>query len=334
LVLEFAPFIAMTLHDPSPTPDPVVSVLMPVYNAERFLEQTLQSILAQTFTDFEFIIIDDGSTDSSRSILESHAARDRRVRLVSRPNTGYVVALNEAIGMARGRYLARMDADDVALPVRLERQVQFLDEHPDHVCVGAVCAFIDERGRFLRYSMSVFGHEANQRELMRGSTTLIHPTWMMRRDAVERVGPYDPSLMPAEDIDLLLRLSETGKVDNLPEPLLKYRMHDQSVSSRRHHQQLAHMKMAVERAAGRRGVPVPELGLSPFRAQGGRRSVAKLRLTYGWWAFQSGRRSTALLYAAKALRLVPWHGGAWDLLACSLLKPMPRPSYPWTDVCS
>lgn len=302
---------------------PVVSVLMPVYNARLYLRRTVDSILAQTFTDFEFIIIDDGSTDGSTEILRRYAASDARIRLVSRPNTGYVVALNEAIGLAGGRYLARMDADDLAMPDRLALQARFLDEHPDHVLIGGVCDFIDEEDRFLRRSMTIFGNEENQRHALKGSTTLIHPTWMMRRDAVAKVGLYDPSLMPAEDIDLMLRLGEIGRIDNLPQILLRYRMHDQSVSSRKHQQQLRCMRTAVERAVARRGIAMPELNNSEFRATGDRQSKCKLKLTYGWWAFESGERRTALIYALKALRIKPWSGGAWDLLKCALLKPMP-----------
>src|SRR5688572_25740567 len=116
---------------------PTVSVVMTVYNTERYVREAVESILGQTFRDFEFIIIDDGSTDSAPAILREYADRDPRIRLVSRPNTGIVRAANEGIALARGNYLARMDSDDVALPHRFEKQVRYLNEHPACVLVGA-----------------------------------------------------------------------------------------------------------------------------------------------------------------------------------------------------
>ena len=115
---------------------PQISVLMPVYNAERFVAEAVQSILSQTFGDFEFIIIDDGSSDGSLEILRRFERADSRIRLSSRPNTGYTVALNEMLAMASGQFVARMDADDVAMPQRLQKQVDYLCAHPNCVVVG------------------------------------------------------------------------------------------------------------------------------------------------------------------------------------------------------
>src|SRR5262249_31043112 len=123
---------------------------MPVYNARPYLAAAVESILAQTFHDFELLMLDDGSTDGSRAILERYAARDARLRLWSRRNTGYVIALNELLSRARGELLARMDADDVALPQRFAQQVAYLRSHPDVVCAGTAVHLIDAAGRFLR----------------------------------------------------------------------------------------------------------------------------------------------------------------------------------------
>ena len=119
---------------------PLVTVLMPVYNAERFLRAAVESILAQTFDDFEFLIIDDGSTDSSLGVLRRFEAQDKRIRIISRPNTGYVIALNEMLLLARGRYIARMDADDISLRERLALQAQVLQSDVE---IGAVGSSID-----------------------------------------------------------------------------------------------------------------------------------------------------------------------------------------------
>src|ERR1051325_1151561 len=110
---------------------PTVSVLLPVYNAERYLESALQSVLGQTFSDFEVIAVDDGSKDNSKKILERFAANDPRIRVISRPNTGIVGALNDGLAVARGEFIARMDADDVALPGRFQAQLDYLRGHPD-----------------------------------------------------------------------------------------------------------------------------------------------------------------------------------------------------------
>src|ERR1700726_1508117 len=119
------------------TSPPTISVLMPVYNAERYVAEAVESILSQTFADFEFIIIDDGSKDRSLAILEEYAARDPRIRLVSRPNTGIVKALNQGLALASGELVARMDADDIAMPERLAKQRDYLADHPECVMVGS-----------------------------------------------------------------------------------------------------------------------------------------------------------------------------------------------------
>ena len=128
---------------------PTISVLMPVYNAERYVAKAVESILAQTCADFEFVIIDDGSTDGSHALLKQYAERDHRIRLISRANTGHVIALNQMLEIASGRYIARIDADDIALPDRFARQVGYLESHGDCVAVGSYVWLIDAAGRSL-----------------------------------------------------------------------------------------------------------------------------------------------------------------------------------------
>lgn len=234
--------------------EPRVSVLLPVYNAGNFLAETLRSLLTQTFEDFELIAVNDGSTDDSLDILRAAAAGDDRVRVVTRANTGLVVALNEMIDLARGEYCARMDADDIALPHRLERQVAFLDANPEVVCLGGAIELIDERGTPLHRPAPVCGDDAVQREALRGRTPICHPAAMFRAEAVRRVGGYLHDAYPAEDLDLWLRLGEIGGLDNLPETILRYRLHDASISVRKRERQIAKMRLACERAWARRGI--------------------------------------------------------------------------------
>ena len=199
---------------------PRVSVAMPVYNSEKYVAKAVASILAQTFEDFEFLIVDDGSTDASRAILQEYAARDRRIKLTSRPNTGYLVALNEMLRRARGEYIARMDADDVALPERFERQIQYLDDHPECVLLGSRVIIIDPDGDPLREMGDALTHEEIDNALMNAMGQLVyHPSVMFRRQVVLDLGGYRPEYYLTEDLDLFLRLAEVGRVANLAEPL-------------------------------------------------------------------------------------------------------------------
>src|SRR5512135_2066099 len=148
-----------TSPQPTRVDAPAVSVMMPVYNAQRYVAEAIESILAQTFTDFEFLIIDDGSTDGSLPILERYARRHDRIRLISRANTGYLVALNEMLGIARGEFIARMDADDIALPERFERQLCYLADHPGCVMVGSRVIIIGPDGSPLTIMGEALTHE-------------------------------------------------------------------------------------------------------------------------------------------------------------------------------
>jgi glycosyltransferase involved in cell wall biosynthesis len=302
---------------------PAVSVLMPVYNAEPYLAEAVESILGQSFADFEFLIVDDGSTDRSRAILERYAARDGRIRLISRPNTGYTKALNELLTMARGELLARMDADDVALPQRLARQVAYLRAHSDVVCVGSAVHFIDAAGRFLRDGHPGLDHEDIQRRALAGDCPLNHPSIMMRRGASQAVGGYHPEFEPAEDLDLWLRLGEVGRLTNLPEVLLKYRQHAQSFSEQHQRLQLDRSAAAVVAACRRRGIPERDVALSPWRPTD-RHSRARAYVGYGRRGLERGDYRMALHYARRAIAQVPWEPGAWGLLARILQRLLAR----------
>ncbi len=208
------------------TGPPMISVCMPVYNAERYVAEAIQSILGQTLRDFEFLIIDDGSTDGSRRILEGYAVREPRIRLTCRANLGLVATLNELIDQAQGEFLARMDADDIALPERFRRQADYLCGHPSCSVVGCRVRVIDPDGDPLCDWFEERPHEVLDDLLLQGgvSSVICHPSVLMRRDAVLAVGKYrDFSI--EEELDLFLRLAESGKLAILPEILLKYRQH-------------------------------------------------------------------------------------------------------------
>ena len=154
---------------------PAVSVLLPVFNGIRHLREAVDSILGQTFADFEFIIIDDGSTDDSAKTLQQYAQVDSRIRLVSRPNKGLTVTLNEGVGMASAPLLARMDADDIALPQRLEKQTAYMREHPDCVLLGSAVTLIDPEGLPIRQMCSEQTHEEIDYAHLNRGWPIVHP---------------------------------------------------------------------------------------------------------------------------------------------------------------
>ncbi|MBF2072891.1 MAG: glycosyltransferase [Synechococcales cyanobacterium C42_A2020_086] len=306
---------------PSP---PTISVLMPVYNAQRYVAQAVESILNQSFGDFEFLIIDDGSTDRSLKILQRYANQDPRIRLISRPNTGYVKALNELLALAQGEFLARMDADDVAMPNRFAQQVKFLRQHPEVLCVGGAQDWIDDAGRFLLHHPEAETDAEIQQLALSGQTPINHPSAMMRRTAVLQVGGYDEALHPSEDLDLWLKLGEIGQLANLPETVLQYRQHDRSVSERLQTLQTEQRRRCCERAWERRGITGSFHESEPWRPID---PPSRLRFMtmYGWWFFHAGKRNAAIIYGLKAIRALPTAVDGWKLLACALLKPMPAP---------
>jgi GT2 family glycosyltransferase len=300
---------------------PLISVLMSVYNAQRYLAQAVESILHQSLTDFEFLIVDDGSTDGSLAILQRYAQQDQRIRLLSRANRGLVSSLNQLLELAQGELIARMDADDIALPNRFAEQVAFLQQHPEVVCVGGAQDWIDQAGRVLLHHPEAQQNDEIQQLALSGRTPINHPSAMIRTAALRQVGGYDPSFYPAEDLDLWLKLGEIGQLANLSTTVLQYRQHSQSISEQQQAQQLERQQAACQQAWQRRGVTA-EFQALPWRPTD-RSSRHRLITMYGWWFFNAGRRWDALAYGCKAVGILPWSTAGWKLVACSLLKPMP-----------
>lgn len=202
--------------------DPLVSVLLPVYNCERYLADAIDSILSQTFSDFEFIIIDDGSTDRSFEVMAGF--RDQRIRIIQQENRGLAATLNRGIGLATGKYIARQDQDDLSYPERLGQQVDFMEAHPDYVLLGTWAQIMEiDRvvNRFHRHPVD----EAELRYLMLFNNPFVHSSVMLRWTALAQVGGYttDPERQPPEDFELWSRLARAGGIANLGEVLLAYR---------------------------------------------------------------------------------------------------------------
>lgn len=207
------------------TTTPKVTVLMPVYNCEAYVGEAIDSILGQSFTDFEFLIIDDASTDKTVPIVEGYS--DSRIKFIRKPkNTGYTNSLNYGLGIAQGEYIARMDGDDISLPERFAKQVTFMDAYPEVVACGTTYSIIGSS----EIKNVPLNHDDIKVQLLQ-KTCFGHPTVMLRKSVFDEFKIiYNSKREPAEDYDLWVRLLKYGKLANLPEVLLSYRVHDGQVS--------------------------------------------------------------------------------------------------------
>jgi glycosyltransferase involved in cell wall biosynthesis len=211
---------------------PLISVLLPAYNCASTLREAAGSVLAQSEGDFELIIVNDGSTDSTPRVLDELAAQDARVRPVHQANGGIVNALNTALAHARGEFVARMDGDDLSHPERFARQVAHLRADGGCVCVGTLYRLMDAQGRITSVQNPI--RNFRQTDLGRFPphvATLPHPSIMLRRADLQRLGGYRHGFSHAEDYDLFLRLAEIGRLGVVQQPLLDYRVHAGSLSS-------------------------------------------------------------------------------------------------------
>ncbi|UVO52799.1 glycosyltransferase [Sphingomonas sp. SUN039] len=235
--------------------EPLISVAMSVFDNAPYLAHAIESILAQTFGNFEFLIVNDGSRDGSGEIIDRYAAADSRIRPLHQANAGLIVSLNRMIGEARAPLIARMDGDDIALPERFERQIAFLDANPDIGVLGTGCTCIDEDGRPSTHKFDNVTTPEDVLEDLKNGPPLCHPSVVMRRDAVRAVGGYHQAYKHCEDYDLWLRLSEHVRMANLPDRLLLYRQSETQVSNRHAYVQKIGAAIAweahVERMAGR-----------------------------------------------------------------------------------
>ena len=316
---------------------PQLSVLMPVYNAERYLAEAVESVLSQTFSDFEFIIIDDGSTDRSLEILQRYAEQDDRIRLVSRPNTGLIGALNEGLALARGELIARMDADDISLPERFSRQLEYLLAHPNCIAIGSRAVMIDPEGAPLcEMSKEATHEEIDAFHLTGRGGALLHAASMIRREILKAVGGYRKEFPDAEDYDLFLRLAEVGRLANLPEPLYRYRQHLASVGYTKRRAQSRSVSAALRETHTRRGLEPPAddlVDVNPPLA-----SKAERHCEWAGWAFEAGNFATARKHALAAVREEPlskerWKFAIWTIRRSlsAKLRPVSHSSRPPND---
>jgi len=291
---------------------PRVSVLLVVRNAAAWVGEAVESLLTQGFGDFELLIYDDGSTDASPEALERVAGRDPRVRLHREEARGLTVWLRRGVEEARGDLIARMDADDVCHPERLERQVAFLDAHPECVALGSDALLVDPECRPIRRLGVRLRHEEIEAELLGGrGDALLHPASMFRRADALAVGSYRTRFRVSQCLDLFLRLGERGRLANLPEPLLRYRQHPDKVSGARKGEQRRSQDAILREAYERRGLPLDSLPCRPPVPE----SVPLADSWHRWasWAVDAGHLGTARHYAWRLLCREPLALRSWKL---------------------
>jgi glycosyltransferase involved in cell wall biosynthesis len=275
---------------------PLVSVVMSVRNDARFVAESIDSILRQTAPDFEFIIFDDGSIDSSRQVISSFT--DARIKMFGLGGVGLASALNQGLGMARGTYVARQDADDISAPERFEQQIAYLESNPEIDVLGTAVTAIDQEGRRLRdYEYPLTDAEIRQ-ELCRMHNPLVHGSLMYRKQRILDIHGYRPAFRKSEDYDMHLRAARYLKFANLEKRLLQYRVRLDSMSGGRDEEALQYSLLARALAAIRNaGMEDSDEMLPDFE-----------RALRGWSARQ-GIERVALSGFSRRSAVISWYGG-------------------------
>jgi glycosyltransferase involved in cell wall biosynthesis len=211
----------------------MISVIMPAYNAEKFIAEAIESILNQTYRDFEFIIVDDGSSDRTLEIINEYAQRDGRIRVLKGHHGGVSKAANMAMEAAKYPWVARMDADDIAMPHRLERQIEAIQSQPEVILWGAYARQINVDGKqigFVEHGPTTLAAFEETRRTG-NPVFILNPTTIFRKEIALQLGGFDPNLQAASDEELWSRMRDHGPMLTLPEHLISYRIHGSSISS-------------------------------------------------------------------------------------------------------
>ncbi|MCX6283819.1 MAG: glycosyltransferase, partial [Bacteroidetes bacterium] len=207
---------------------PEVSILMTVYNGEKYLKETIESVISQTFENFEFIIIDDGSTDSSKEIIASF--RNNRIVYVYQANAGVAAASNKGLAIAKSRYIARIDADDICLKDRIRLQFEFLENNPGYVVCGSTAEMMDMEGNYI-FTSSLPQSDEDIRKVLEKENCFVHSSTFFRKEAALKIGGYNEMVkFYFNDYIFLYQLTKLGKARNFSQPLVRYRMVPSSIS--------------------------------------------------------------------------------------------------------
>jgi glycosyltransferase involved in cell wall biosynthesis len=295
---------------------PLISVVMSLYNSELYLREAMDSVFSQTFNDFEFIIVDDGSSDGGEDIV--HSYDDDRIHYFRQENAGLAAALNTAISMARGDLIARMDPDDICLPKRLAKQYDYMQHNPEMIIVGSAATCIDASGAILADVQ--MRHLYLRGELSLPETPCIHPSVLFRRSIFDRVGGYSEEMRyGGEDAVLFNKMLAFGAVANISEPLIKYRLTNSSMSQKSKRFNLLLRQRVYKEVSGEDISKIekknlaeeykrPKSGLFGYHLY-----VGKLLIT------NRGKQALARTHFYKALKRSPLSVYTWTFLVVSYL---------------
>lgn len=283
---------------------PPLSVVMSVYNGRRYLRQAVESILTQTFRDFEFIIIDDGSTDESPAMLDAYARGDSRVKVIHQANTGLTYALNVGILASHAPLIARMDADDISHPTRFEKQMAYMATHPRCAALGTAVRLITRRGDVINIERNPTDHATIEKRLLEGAGGIIrHPAAMLRREMLDKIGLYRDITRSSQDLDLYLRLARVGELANLDEPLLDYRIHPASTTANHTDHDREEIMAFMRDAYRERGLGEPPASVAGSASAD--ETAATWNRRWAIHALHAGYRKAARYFALASLRAQP-----------------------------
>ncbi|MEA3513762.1 MAG: glycosyltransferase [Campylobacterota bacterium] len=215
---------------------PIVSVIMSVYNDEKYVSFAIESILNQTYKSLEFIIIDDGSTDNSLDIINQYSKQDNRIIVINQNNIGLTKSLNKGIKKAKGRYIARMDSDDISNPQRLEKQIKFLENNLEYGLVGTNAEKIDTNGKHIEFNTTKYSNE-EIKKILSTRNCFAHGSVMLNKELLGDALYYDEEFKYAQDYRLWVKIAKYFKIANLEESLYKLRLHENSISKEKIEQQ-------------------------------------------------------------------------------------------------
>lgn len=299
---------------------PAVSVIMPIYNTVKYIDEAIESVLNQTFTDFELLLLNDGSTDGTLARLEHYAAIDSRCKLLTSPNSGIVATRNKGVAFARAEILINMDSDDICLPNRFQTQVDYLQQHPECVAAGSKILLIDSDGLPILKTGNLLTHDEIDTANMSGNgLVMFNPAVAMRKSVVVAVGAYKTEFEHAEDLDLFLRMAEVGKLANISQILLHYRQHAASVGYAKRQSQVNATRVCVLEAYTRRHLTPPDELLNPnpqthFHTP----DLFEIHSKWAWWALGGGYAKTARVHAWKAFLQQPFRLDNFKLYVCAI----------------
>lgn len=304
-------------------PAPKISVIMAVYNGERHLREAMESILGQTFGNFEFIVIDDGSTDSTARILRSF--EDPRLKVKRQENVGLTKSLNKALSMAKGDYVARQDADDVSSRERFEKQVAFLDANPDIALVGSWMTHIDGEGDTIGITRLPTDPDRIAAALPI-SNEFCHGSIMARRTALQSLGGYREQFTYAQDYDLVLRLSEQARLANIPDVLYRHRLALDMISIKQRGRQSAFAEIARRYWRQRREEGIDDLqkgkAIEEIVPEGGKGDRAWFYRNVVYLALRGGNMKKARMAVREVLKLDPGNARARVHYFLTMLGPL------------